>query len=54
MGSLAVFADGSSEFAIDSGSTLVDFFSELPSLVLMLANGLGIQTSLDLTASLDN
>ncbi|WP_176475046.1 hypothetical protein [Dietzia natronolimnaea] len=51
MGSLGVFAEGSSQFAIDSGSTLVDFATGLPSLVLLLMDVIGFETSLDLTAS---
>ena len=54
MGSLFVFAEGSSHFAIDSGSALVDFFTSIPSLVLFVADMVVFDTSLDLTASLHN
>ncbi|MCY1655854.1 MULTISPECIES: hypothetical protein [Dietzia] len=53
MGSLAEFAEGSSQFAINSGSTLVDFGTGLPSLVLMLLDAVGFGTSVDLTASVE-
>ena len=51
MGSLGVFAEGSSQFAVESGSTLVDFGTSFPSLLLGLLDMLGIATSTDLTAS---
>ncbi|MFN3600662.1 MAG: hypothetical protein ACK4UY_04645 [Dietzia sp.] len=51
MGSLGVFAEGSSQFAINSGSTIVDVATGLPSFVLWMMDLIGIETSLDLTAS---
>ncbi|MBS7547647.1 hypothetical protein [Dietzia massiliensis] len=54
MGSLSVFAEGSSHFAIDSGSALVDFFTGIPAFALWVADMVGFDTSLDLTASLHN
>lgn len=53
-GSLGVFTEGSSHFALDSGSALVDFFTFLPSALLWVAQAVGFETSLDLTASLHN
>lgn len=50
-GSLGVFIDGSSQFALDSGSTLADWGTRLPSLILGIANLIGFGTSVDLTAS---
>ena len=51
MGSLAVFAEGSSQFALDSGSTLADALTGLPSLMLFLMDSIGFGASVDLTAS---
>ena len=40
MGSLGILATGSAKFALDSGSTLADMGSGLPSLILMFADTL--------------
>ncbi|UVE94506.1 hypothetical protein [Dietzia sp. B32] len=51
MGSLGVFAEGSSEFALDSGSVLLDALTTAPSFLLRILGMIGFGTSLDLTAS---
>lgn len=51
MGSLGVFAEGSSEFALDSGSVLLDALTGAPSFILRMLSFIGFGTSLDLTAS---
>lgn len=51
MGSLGVFAEGSAAFGLESGSTVADAATNLPSFFLGLLDILGIMTSADLTAS---
>ncbi|TCW24072.1 hypothetical protein EDD19_1088 [Dietzia cinnamea] len=51
MGSLGVFAEGSAAFGLNSGSTVADAATNLPSFFLGLLDFLGIMTSADLTAS---
>nr|WP_165001094.1 hypothetical protein [Dietzia sp. oral taxon 368] len=51
MGSLGVFAEGSAAFGLNSGSTVADAATNLPSFFLGLLDYLGIMTSADLTAS---
>lgn len=40
MGSLGTLATGSAAFALDSGSTLADMGSALPSMILMFVDAL--------------
>lgn len=40
MGSLGILATGSAEFALNSGSTLADMGTRLPSLILMFVDSL--------------
>lgn len=40
MGSLGILATGSAEFALNSGSTLADSGTRLPSLILLFADAL--------------
>ncbi|MBM7229340.1 MULTISPECIES: hypothetical protein [Dietzia] len=51
MGSLATLAAGSAEFALDSGSTLADMGTSLPSLALSFLAALLDGIAVDLVAS---
>ncbi|UVE94507.1 hypothetical protein [Dietzia sp. B32] len=51
MGSLGILAAGSAEFALDSGSTLADMGSRLPSLLLQFADMLFNGIAGDLVSS---
>lgn len=51
MGSLGTLGFGSQEFATTSGSVAVDFATGLPSLVMLLLQGLGNGIADNITAS---
>ncbi|MBB0967650.1 hypothetical protein G6016_01475 [Dietzia aerolata] len=54
MGSIATLAQGSAAFATNSGSTLVDFGTGLPPLMLQMVGGLLNAIADNITASVSN
>lgn len=54
MGSLGIVATGSAEFALDSGSTLADMGSALPSTILRYLDTLLNGIAGDMVASVAN